>query len=150
MHLVQLLETSSQEIINEATEALSRTQLKHYEESGVEENRQRLAKLYELTQVCIKTRNLTPILEYAQEIARQRYRDGFDLREVQTAFNVLEELIWKKITSEISPPDYPEAFGLASTVLGVGKQALAIEYVALASQKRDIDSLDMRALFTAL
>jgi hypothetical protein len=147
MNLVELLKERGGEIVGEATTALSRAQLKHYEESGVTQSRQRLAKLYALTLKCVEERNLLPIVQYSHEIARERRRDGFDLQEVQTAFNVLEEVIWKRITAEIAPPDYPEAFGLASTVLGAGKQALAVEYVRLASKKGEVESLDLRALF---
>ena len=47
----------------------------------------------------------------------------------------------------LEPAQYPEAFGLVSTALGAGKQALAIEYVALASRNREVRSLDLTALF---
>lgn len=149
MNLIQLLEQNGAEIINEAADALSRASLKHYKESGVEQNQRRLARLYDLTRECVEKRDLMPIIEYAQEIARERHRDGFGLQEVQTAFNVLEEVIWKHITRDLMPKDYPEAFGLASTVLGAGKQALAVEYVSLASQQKGIE-LDLSALFKGL
>ena len=47
----------------------------------------------------------------------------------------------------MEPSQYPEAFGLVSTVLGAGKQALATTYVALVSQNQDVHSLDLTALF---
>jgi hypothetical protein len=87
------------------------------------------------------------MIEYAQGVARERYKDGFGLEEVHTAFNVLEEVIWRRITAGMDPSQYPEAFGLVSTVLGAGKQELAIEYVALVSRSRDVHSLDLSALF---
>ena len=147
MDLVQLLETEGEEIVGEASEALSRNHLRHYEASASEQNRQRVAKLFDLTLESVRTKDLVPMLEHAHRIARDRFRDGFDLQEVQTAFNVLEEVIWRRITARLPPPDYPEAFGLASTVLGAGKQALAVEYVALASQNSGVRSLDLSALF---
>lgn len=147
MDLVQLLETKGEEIIAEASDALSRAHLRHYEASGTEQNRKRLSRLCSLTLECVRTRDLGPMLDYAREVARERQRDGFDLQEVQTAFNALEEVIWKRITAEVPPPDYPEAFGLASTVLGAGKQALAVEYVRQASQKTGFQTLDLSALF---
>jgi hypothetical protein len=57
------------------------------------------------------------------------------------------EVIWRRITARMEPQQYPEALGLVSTVLGAGKQALAIEYVALVSRNRDVRSLDLTALF---
>jgi len=145
MDLVQLLETEGDAIVAEATDSLSR--LRHYAASGAEENRQRISKLFALTLDCVRTKNLLPMLEHAHQVAQERHRDGFDLQEVHAAFNVLEEIIWQRITARLAPQDYPEAFGLASTVLGAGKQALAVEYVTLASQRGTVESLDLSALF---
>jgi hypothetical protein len=91
------------------------------------------------------------MLEYARQVARERYPSSYDLQEVQTAFNLLEEEIWKRITEEVTPTDCPESFALISTVLGAGKQALAAEYVALAShRKAEAPSIDLNALSRAL
>lgn len=147
MDLVQLLERQGEEIVGEAAEGLRRARLRHYEASGEEENRQRVGRLFALTLESVRSKDLTPMLEHARGVARDRFRDGFDLQEVQAAFNALEEVIWRRITAGLEPPDYPEAFGLASTVLGAGKQALAVAYVSLASQKGSVRSLDLSALF---
>ena len=147
MELASLLEEWRTEAIADATEGLSRATLPHYTASRAEQNRERLTKLYDLTAACVATRTLLPMIEYARGVARERYRDGFGLEEVHTAFNVLEEVIWRKITGRMEPSLYPEAFGLISTVLGAGKQELAIEYVALVSRSRDVHSLDLSALF---
>lgn len=150
MEFIQLLESKARDMIDEASQALSSARLKHYEASQIEQNKERIARLFNLMQESVRDRNLIPMMEYARQVARERYRDGFTLQEVQTAFNVLEEAVWKRITAELSPSEYPEAFGLASTVLGAGKEALAVEYVSLASQKRGIESLDLSALFKVL
>ena len=147
MDLVQLLDTEGEDIIGEATEALSRAHLRHYAASGPEENRDRVARLFALTRESVRTKDLVPMLEHAHTVARERHHAGFDLQEVQTAFNALEEVIWRRITARLAPTGYPEAFGLASTVLGAGKQALAVEYVRLASQMGGAPSLDLIALF---
>lgn len=145
--LPTLLAASRAEAVADAIQGLSRATLPHYTASRAEQNRERLAKLYDLMLACVETRTLLPMISYAQEVARERYRDGFDLEEVHTAFNVLEEVVWRLITARLEPRQYPEAFGLVSTVLGAGKQALAIEYVALVSRTRDVHSLDLTALF---
>jgi hypothetical protein len=147
MNLVNLLETSRATIIQDAVVRLTRAHLPHYSASEIDENERRLGKLYDLTLTCVKSRKLAPIVDYAGEVARERFHAGFDLGEVHTAFNVLEETIWHTITAQLEPARYPEAFGLASTVLGAGKQALAVEYVALASADRGLPSLDLTALF---
>ena len=147
MNLPQLLKQSRTAIVADALSGLSRATLPHYTSSDAEKNRERLARLFDLTQECVDARTLIPIVEYARGVARERYGDGFGLQEVHAAFNVLEEVIWRTITAELQPPQYPEAFGLASTVLGAGKQALALEWVSLAGHNKAVQSLDLSALF---
>jgi hypothetical protein len=65
---------------------------------------------------------------------------------VQTAFNVLEEAMWRKIVAVTPPEHLAEAIGLLTTVLGAGKDALARTYVALATNQH-VASLDLGALF---
>ena len=142
MDIIQLLEEHAGIIVDTSVEALERASLKHYKTSGSGKNRERLNKLFELIMDSIRQKNLIPMVEYSEQVARERFQEGFDIQEVQSAYNVLEEVLWKQITENMSPDDYPEAFGLVSTVLGAGKQALAIEYVSLAC-KRHVRSLDL-------
>ena len=65
---------------------------------------------------------------------------------MQTAYHVLEETLWRHLTRHIPPDDYPTAFGLISTVLGAGTDALALEYVSLASKRR-AQTLDLTEMF---
>lgn len=146
MELNELLRQSEKELVDGATDALKRVKLLSYERGDVETNRARLADLYRMMRECIASRDLLPIIEHGRAVARERYDDRFDLQEVQTAYNVLEEVIWKKITQELEPMQYPEAFGLVSTVLGAGKEALASEYVSLASEHH-VPTIDFGALF---
>jgi hypothetical protein len=146
MDLTQLLTESRTTIISEALQGLARATLPHYEASNAEQNSERLSKLFDLTLQCVDTRTLIPIVEYARGVARQRYDDGFGLQEVHAAFNVLEEVIWRTIAARLQPLQYPEAFGLVSTVLGAGKQALALEWVSLAGH-HTAKSLDLSAMF---
>jgi len=142
MDIIQLLEEHAAAIVDTAVEALERVALKHYKSRETGKNRERLNKLFELAADSISRKNLIPMVEYSELVARERFQEGFDIQEVQSAYNVLEEVLWKQITENMSPDDYPEAFGMVSTVLGAGKQALAIEYVSLAS-KRHVRSLDL-------
>jgi hypothetical protein len=87
------------------------------------------------------------MITHAESIGRERFNAGFDLWEVQTAFNVLEEVIWTRIIKEFPAAEYAEALGLVSTVLGTGKDTLARVYVALASKSK-APTLDLRRLFT--
>jgi hypothetical protein len=86
------------------------------------------------------------MIQYTEKIARQRYSAGFELFEVQTAFNVLEEAIWKRILRDAEPHDIAEAIGLVSTILGAGKDSLARAYVSLATRSK-APAVDLKALF---
>ncbi len=146
MTVDQILHDRMNETISEAEKALSSARLTHYEKAGEEHNRQKLKALYTLTVRAIAERNLGPMLAHAETIARERFEAGFDLSEVQTAFNVLEEAMWKLIIKSLPPAEIGDAIGLVSTVLGAGKDKLARTYVTLASKSK-APSLDMRSLF---
>lgn len=144
--LVTLLEKIRAPILDEAVEALECARLRHYLASDPTENAARLAALYDVLQESARGRNVLPMVRHAERIARERYRGGFDLAEVQTAFNVLEEALWRSVPREVPPDDYPRAFALVSSVLGAGKQALALQYVSL-SHSTGVEAIDLQALF---
>lgn len=146
MKLHVILINNQTDIINEAFTSLQRSHLKHYDTSRADDNWQRLAKLFDLTLNGIKTRSLIEMVTYSEKIAKERYQSGFNLHEVHTAYNVLEESIWKAIVKEVDPTELAESLGLIGTVLGTGKEALAIAYVSLAS-KQKVKSLNLTQLF---
>ena len=146
MKLHEILVNNQTDIINEAFYSLERSHLKHYDSSRADENWQRLAKLFDLTLNGIKTRSLIDMVTYSEKIAKERYESGFNLHEVHTAYNVLEESIWKTIIKEVDSTELAESLGLIGTVLGTGKEALALAYVSLAS-KQKVKSLNLTQLF---
>jgi hypothetical protein len=146
MNLNQLFQEHSADIIAEAQAAIERARLAHYEKSGSEHTHQRLKALYTLTTKAVKEKNLGPMIAHADTVARERFEAGFDLSEVQTAFNVLEEAMWMHVLKNLPPAELGEALGLISTVLGAGKDKLARTYVSLASKSK-APSLNMQSLF---
>lgn len=146
MKLQDILVNNQTDIINEAFYSLQRSHLKHYDSSRADENWQRLAKLFDLTLNGVKNKSLVDIVTYSEKIAKERYESGFDLHEVHSAYNVLEETIWKAIIKEIDSAELAESLGLISTVLGTGKESLALAYVSLASKKK-VKSLNLTQLF---
>jgi len=146
MKLNDILINNQTDIINEAFSSLERSHLKHYNTSRADENWQRLAKLFDLTLNGVKTKSLVEMVNYSEKVAKERYESGFDLHEVHTAYNVLEESIWKAIIKEVDSTELAESLGLIGTVLGTGKEALAIAYVSLAS-KQKVKSLNLTQLF---
>lgn len=146
MDISAFLESQTNDIVEAACTAMNRTHLEHYERDGATKTRERIATLYSLAKQCVKQRNLAPVVAHAEQIAAERYTAGFDLWEVQTAFNVLEESIWVRIFKSVPPAELAETLGLISTVLGAGKDTLARKYVSLAS-KTKAPSLNLQSLF---
>ena|SRR5689334_15409841 len=149
MNLYQLLHDHSDELVDGACGSMRRAHLTNYEKAGGQATHQRVKALFVLTTRAVKERNLGPMIAHAEAIARERFDAGFDLSEVQTAFNVLEEAIWVKLLKELPPGELGEALGLVSTALGAGKDALARTYVALAC-KTHLPSLNLQSLFTGV
>jgi hypothetical protein len=146
MDLVGVMGAAQDEVLDEAAAALERSHLKHYELAGPEGSRQRLSDLFALVVGCLAQRQLAAMTEYAETVAQERFSAGFDISEVQTAFNVLEEAIWTVVIPRIPADELVEATGLIGTVLGAGKDSLARAWVSLATS-RHVPSLDLSALF---
>jgi hypothetical protein len=146
MDLIQYLESEGEQIVAEASAALTRSDLAHYKEAGHAVGHDRLTELFRLTVAGIRDRNLVPIMDYMAQVADDRFHAGYAIREVQIAINVLEESIWNYIVHATPPDQLAESLGLVSTVLGAAKDSLARAYVSLASQNK-APSLDLSALF---
>ena len=149
MDLDALLVEAEPGVLDEAYSALHRRHITHYELAGEGFTRQALADLFRLVVAAIRTRDLAAMSAYSEGIAVDRFNDGFDISEVQMAFNSLEEAMWRRVVSAEPPGDIAEAIGLLSTVLGFGKDTVARKYLSLACQ-RHVPSLDLSALFAGV
>ncbi len=149
MAVEDLLAHQRAEVLDEAFEGLSRSHPAHYERSGDELTRERLAELFEIVVTALRDRQLEPVARYCEAVAAQRFESGFGIAEVQTAFNVMEETIWRRVVAGVRADELAEALGLVGTVLGFAKDVLARRYVSLASQ-RHVPSLDLTALFSGV
>ncbi|MCP4574136.1 MAG: NAD-dependent malic enzyme [bacterium] len=132
IELVDLLRGKTDDLLADAVTELHRAHLEHYEAQGLDAVRQRLSDLLERTLTCLETGRAEPIVEWATKVGRERFVEGFDLFEVQTSINVLEEVIWRRVLAAVGPNDLAHALGLANAILGMAKDKLAREYVALA------------------
>jgi hypothetical protein len=142
----QFLTHEREAIVDSAEAALARMHARHYESAGAREVHQRLEALYDHLLDALRSRDLAPIVAHAEQVAQERFNAGYDLSEVQAAFNTLEEATWSRVFAELQPSQFAEALGLVSTILGAAKDALAREYVSLATHGR-APSLDLQALF---
>jgi len=133
-------------IVQDAESSLEGRRVRHYETTDPAELRRRLETLFDCMVKAIDDRDLSPIVAYARQVAEERFSAGYDLSEVQAAFNTLEEAAWKRVFAELDPSEFAETIGLVSTILGAAKDALGREYVSLATDAH-APSMDLRVLF---
>ena len=136
MELADFLRDRSNLILDKAEGRIRHAHLTHYEQAGPNYLRERLSILYDFVLRYIRENRFELIGGHMEKIAGQRYHDGFDLAEIQTAINELEKAVWDKIVEESSPSVYGEYLGVISTVFGAAKDVLSQKYVALAAQMR--------------
>lgn len=146
MQLDALLLEAEPEILDAAYSALHCSHVTHYELAGEAFTRQALTDLFGLVVSAIQSRDLAAMSTFAEQIAVDRFNVGYDISEVQMAFNSLEDAMWRRVVSAAPPDELAEAIGLLSTVLGYGKDTVARKYLSLAC-KRHVPSLDLSALF---
>jgi hypothetical protein len=147
MNTSEFLRRHRSEIVDAAEAALIRLGVRHYQAAEEGEVLRRLDGLFDHVLDSLASRDLGSMVAYAESVAEERFNGGYDLSEVQTAFNVLEESIWTYAVGILEPGQLAETLGLVSTTLGCGKDALARKYVSLATRTH-VPSLDLRALFS--
>ncbi len=133
-------------IVREAEGALIRLRERHYVSIPASEVEQRLEMLFDQLVDAVSKRDLSAVVVYACTVARERFDAGYDLSEVQAAFNALEAATWTRMIADLEADYLAEGLGLVSTVFGAAKDALGREYVSRATRTR-APSLDLTALF---
>ena len=144
--VARFLSDRSDDLLAAAGASIARAHLPHYEGAGEVVTRERLRALLGLVVRCAAERHLGPILEHAARIATERRAAGFDLGEVQTAINVLEEAMWRAVLAELPAEEQGAALGIVGTILGAAKDSLACTYVSLAT-RAPTRTLDLAELF---
>jgi RsbT co-antagonist protein rsbRD N-terminal domain len=146
VELSLVLDRERSVVVGAASESIRQSRTR-YETAERDETRRRLDALYDQLCAAVASRDLTGISEFARQLGAQRFRSGYDLSEVQSAINALEEAAWRTVCAQLPSDQHALALGLVSTVLGTAKAELAREYVSLASRTH-VQSLDLRALFS--
>ncbi len=136
MDLISLLEKNKDYVIENSCTRINEVRLSGYAKAGSGITKQKLLNLYKKVIECAEKRDIIPMLNYTEKIAKERFASGYDLHEVQTAINSLEEYIWQVIFKNVKPNKLAEALGLVSSILGAGKDNLARNYVALATKTK--------------
>ena len=135
MELSDLFRSWEDDLVNEAVTELRHARLKSYIADGEEITRERVTKFIEKAMECFSLRRAEPMIEHAERISRERHAAGYDLSEVQTAINVIEEALWKRILSSVEPDELAHALGMVNAIFGMSKDVLARTYVSLATNR---------------
>lgn len=133
VELSELFRSWEDDLVNEAVTELGHARLQHYIADGDEVTRERVTKFIEKAMECFGSRRAEPMVEHAEQIARERHAAGYDLFEVQTAINVIEEALWKRVLSSVEPDELAHALGMVNAIFGMSKDVLARTYVSLAT-----------------
>jgi hypothetical protein len=141
-----VLTDAASQIVDEAYETLHPQAHPHYAALGERLTRQYLADLFVQVVNGVTHREAVHLVQHAEVMAEERFLAGFDLAEVQAAFNALEQAMWRRITTAEHGPELLATVGILSSVLGAGKDALARAYVRLASA-RHAPHVDVQALY---
>lgn len=141
-----VLTNAANEIVDEAYNELHPQAHPHYAALGETVVRQYLTELFELVVDGVIHREAVHLVQHAERIAEERFHAGFDLGEVQAAFNALEQAMWRRVVAAEQGDDLLTSVGMLSSILGAGKDALARVYVHLASY-RHAPHVDVAALY---
>jgi hypothetical protein len=106
----------------------------------------RLNALFDTLTASLAAGCLVPPLDHAHEIAEERFHAGYDLSDVQRAYNSLEEAIWARVFAEGEPERYRVVLPWVSAAIGAAKDKLARDYVKLAAGDH-AQMVDVPALF---
>lgn len=146
MNLETILDQQGEAIIEASLSSLEQARVDSYKNDSESENKARLMKLLSLLQEGIKGKSIQQLTNYSKQVAVDRFHLGFHLQEVLTAYNVLEQEIWKRINEYAAPTKVGKELGLVSSFLGAGKQTLAVTYVSLATENK-AEALTLSGVF---
>ena len=134
METSAVLASAQDRVVSEVVASLERRDQAHHDASSPERRRRDVRHLFELVLRCVHEGSAESIITPSQQIAADSFAAGVDLAEVQGAFNILEEVLWRHVAGAFAGDQRVEELRLVNAVLEAGKDALARTYVALASR----------------
>jgi len=132
MNIEEILRDLREALVQRALNELHEAQLFHYELDR-EHTYSRLANLFDVALRCVAEGDASAVVSHANRIARERFESGYDLSEVQTSINIMEEVLCARLVAAIPAQEVASALGLINTIFSLTKDTLAQAYVNLAS-----------------
>ena len=124
-------------MIDEAVAALAQRDQADQQSPGPDGRRRDVRQLFRLVLRCLHAERAKPIIRPSEQIATHCYAAGIDLAEIQGAFDVLAEVLWRHLAGALADEQLVQALGLLNAIVGAGKDAMARTYVALAIRDRN-------------
>jgi len=122
-------------VIDEAVATLAQCD-QRCQSSVPDERRRDVRQLFRLVLRCVHAGRAEAIIGPSEQIAAHCYAAGIDLAERQGAFNVLAEVLWRRLVGALAGEQLVQALALLSAIVAAGKDAMARTYVALATRDR--------------
>jgi methylmalonyl-CoA decarboxylase len=126
--------SAEEQVVGEALAALERRDQVHNHPPRPEEHRRNVRQLFGLVLRCVREGRADRIITPSEQIAAHGFAAGIDITEVQGAFNVLTEVLWRHAADALADEQRVQALGLVNAIAVAGKDAVARTYVALASR----------------
>jgi hypothetical protein len=130
-----VLASAEDRVIDEAVAALAHSD--QARQSSIPDGRREVRQLLRLVLRCMRASRAEPIIRPSELIAAHCYAAGIDLAEVQRSLTVLAEVLWHQLADALAGEQLVQALGLLTAITGAGKDAIARNYVALATRDRN-------------
>jgi methylmalonyl-CoA decarboxylase len=127
-----ILVRTGDRVIGDAVAALEQRDQARRGVPSPAERRRDVEHLLELVRQCLHQGRSDPIIASSEQLAADCFGDGIDLADVQAAFVVLQDVLWRHLSAALPGDQQLETLRLVNAILGTGKDALARTYVALA------------------
>ena len=126
--LEEILTENEQGIIEKAAVNLGNYRLKNYEMAKLSEIEWWMGALFSALRESIKQKSMDPFLRYSENLGKLRAEKGFDLKEVQIAYNLLEEHTWEVVLERGDPKTRVQDLTQISEIVAAGKDKLTKWY----------------------
>jgi len=132
-----VLASAEDGVIDEAVAALARRDEARHQSPGPDGRRRDARQLFRLVVRCVRAGRAEPIIRPSEQIAAHCYAAGLELTEIQEAFNVLAEVLWRHLVGALDGEQLVQALTLLNAIAGAGKDAMARTFVALVTGDRN-------------
>jgi hypothetical protein len=126
--LQDVLRENEQHIVEKAAVNIGNYRLKNYEMAKLSEIEWWLGALFSALCDSIEQKCLDPFVRYSEKLGKLRAEKGFDLKEVQIAYNLLEEHIWEVVLEKGNPKTRVEDLTQIAEIVAAGKDKLTKWY----------------------